>query len=106
MASNSEVTIGARVANAETISTHLKSFTDFVAPTTNTSIPNYDALKASLKAEKTGVATKKANHSAAVETQQKLFFKDKNSVMKTLSPFTSAVRAKLGKAAKPVAEHQ
>lgn len=104
MASNSEVTFGARVANAETISTHLKSFTGFVAPTTNTSIPNYDALIASLKTENTGVATKKANYSAAVETRQKLFFKDKDSVLKILSPVTSAVRAKLGKTAKPVTD--
>lgn len=104
MASNSEVTFGARVANAETISTHLKSFTGFVAPTTNTSIPNYDVLIASLKTENTGVATKKANYSAAVETRQKLFFKDKDSVLKTLSPVTSALRSKLGKTAKPVTD--
>ena len=77
MASNSEVTFGARVANAETISTHLKSFTGFIAPTPNTTIPNYDVLITSLKTENTGVATKKANYSAAVETRQKLFFKDK-----------------------------
>ena len=104
MASNSEVTFGARVANAETISTHLKSFTGFVAPTTNTTIPNYDVLITSLKTENTGVATKKANYSAAVETRQKLFFKDKDSVLKILSPVTSAVRAKLGKKAKPVTD--
>lgn len=104
MASNSEVTFGARVANAETISTHLKSFTGFVAPTTNTSIPNYDALIASLKTENTGVATKKANYSAAVESRQKLFFKDNDSVLKVLSPVTSALRSKMGKTAKPVTD--
>lgn len=104
MASNSEVTFGARIANAETISTHLKSFTGFVAPTSNTSIPNYDALIASLKTENTGVATKKANYSAAVEARQKLFFKDKDSILKVLSPVTSALRSKLGKTAKPVTD--
>jgi hypothetical protein len=34
MASFSENTFGSRIANAEAISTHLKSFTGFVAPTT------------------------------------------------------------------------
>lgn len=104
MASNSEVTFGARVANASKISAHLKTFTGYVAPTTNTTIPNYDALIASLTTENTSIATKKAAYSAAVEVRQKLFFKDKDCLMKILSPVTSAVRAKIGKTAKPVAD--
>lgn len=101
MASNSEVTFGARIANASKISAHLKTFAGYVAPTTNTTIPNYDVLIASLTTENTGIATKKAAYSAAVEVRQKLFFKDKDCLMKILSPVTSAVRAKIGKAAKP-----
>lgn len=104
MASNSEVTFGARVANASKISAHLKTFTGYVAPTPNTTIPNYDALIASLTTENTSIATKKAAYSAAVEVRQKLFFKDKDCLMKILSPVTSAVRAKIGKTAKPVAD--
>jgi len=104
MASNSEVTFGARVANASKISAHLKTFTGYVAPTSNATIPNYDALIASLTTENTSIATKKAAYSAAVEVRQKLFFKDKDSLMKILSPVTSAVRAKIGKTAKPVAD--
>lgn len=104
MASNSEVTFGARVANASKISAHLKTFVGYVAPTTNTTIPNYDALIASLTTENTSIATKKAAYSAAVEVRQKLFFKDKDCLMKILSPVTSALRAKVGKTAKPVAD--
>lgn len=101
MASNSEVTFGARVANASKISAHLKTFAGYVAPTIDTTIANYDVLIAALTTENTGIATKKAAYSAAVEVRQKLFFKDKDCLMKILSPVTSAVRAKLGKAAKP-----
>ena len=104
MASNSEVTFGAKIANASKISANLKTFVGFVAPTTNTSIVNYDALIATITGENTGVATKKAAYSAAVEVRQQLFFKDKNCVLKVLSPVTSAVRSKLGKAAKPVTD--
>lgn len=104
MASNSEVTFGAKIANASKISAHLKTFTGYVAPTTNTSIVNYDVLIAAITTENSGIATKKANYSAAVEVRQKLFFKDTDCVMKVLSPVTSSVRAKLGKAAKPVAD--
>ena len=104
MASNSELTFGAKIANAAKISANLKTFVGYVAPTANTSIANYDTLIAATTTENTGIATKKAAYSAAVEVRQKLFFKDKDSVMKVLSPVTSAVRAKLGKAAKPVIE--
>ena len=104
MASNSEVTFGAKIANASKISAHLKTFTGFVAPTANTTIPNYDVLIAAITTENTGVATKKAAYSAAVEVRQKLFFKDADSVAKVLSPVTSAVRSKLGKTAKPVTD--
>jgi hypothetical protein len=104
MKSTSERTFGSKLANAEKVSVHLKSFTGYTPPTTGTSIVNYDALIAALKAENTGVATKKANYSAAVDIRQKLFFKDKDAVIKMLAPIISAVRAKLGLNAKPVAD--
>lgn len=44
MASISENTFGARIANAEAISTHVKSFTGFEAPTPDTSIASIDTL--------------------------------------------------------------
>ena len=98
MASNSEVTYAAK------ISAHQKTSTGYVAPTTNTSIANYDGLITNVTTENTGIATKKATYSAAVEGRQKLFFKDTDSVLKVLSPITSAVRSKLGKTAKPVSD--
>jgi hypothetical protein len=51
LASTSEVTFGARIANAEALSTNLKGFVVYVPPTTYTSIVNYDTLIASMKTE-------------------------------------------------------
>jgi response regulator RpfG family c-di-GMP phosphodiesterase len=104
MASFSENTFGARIANAEAISTHLKSFTGFVAPTTDTSIASIDTLIASLKTENSGIATKKLAYSTAVDVRAKLFFKTPSSVEKLLSPITAAVKAKLGKTSKPATD--
>lgn len=65
---------------------------------------NYDALIASFKGENNSIASKKSAYSKAVDVRQQLFFKSSDSVTKLLSPVTSAVRAKLGKSAKPVAD--
>ena len=40
MASNSEVTFGSRLANAETLVTHLQSFKDYAAQTPDQSVAN------------------------------------------------------------------
>jgi hypothetical protein len=101
MASFSENTFGARIANAEAISTHLKSFTGFVAPTTDTAIASLDTLIASLKTENSVIATKKFAYATAVDVRAKLFFKTPDCVEKLLSPITSSVKAKLGKTSKP-----
>ena len=97
MASFSENTFGSRIANAEAISTHLKSFTGFVEPTTETSIASIDTLIASLKTDNSVIATKKLAYSTAVDVRAKQFFKTPDSVEKLLSPITAAVKAKLGK---------
>jgi hypothetical protein len=104
MASFSENTFGARIANAEAISTHLKSFTGYVAPTTDTSIASVDTLITSLKTENSGIATKKFAYSAAVDVRAKLFFKTPDCVEKLLSPITAAVKSKLGKTSKPATD--
>ena len=104
MASFSENTFGSRIANAEAISTHLKSFTGFVAPTTETSIASIDTLIASLKTDNSGIATKKLAYSTAVDVRAKQFFKTPDSVEKLLSPITAAVKAKFGKTSKPATD--
>ena len=104
MASTSEVTFGARIANAETISTNLKGFVGYVPPTTDTSIVNYDALIASMKTDNGSIATKKLAYSIAVDVRQKHFLKEPTSISKMLSPIVAAVRAKMGKSSKELAD--
>jgi hypothetical protein len=104
MKSTSERTFGSKLANAEKVSVNLKTFVGFTPPTAETTIPSYDAVIASLKTENTGVATKKSNYSISVELRQKLFYKEKDSVIKMLAPITAAVRAKLGRNSKQVAD--
>jgi hypothetical protein len=97
MARNSEKTFGSRIANAEAIATHLKSFTTFVAPTTSTTIENYDGIIATLKTENAKATNQRVDYSLAVSKRANLFFKEKGSVEKLLSPITSTVRASFGK---------
>lgn len=104
MASTSEVTFGAKIANAEALSTNLKGFVGYVAPTTDTTIANYDALIASMKSENSSVATKKLAYSVAVDVRQKHFLKEPTSISKMLSPIVAAVRAKMGKSSKELAD--
>lgn len=104
MASTSEATFGAKIANAEAVSTHLKAFMGYVAPTKETTIDNYDDLIASMKTDNSGVATKKLAYSTAVDARQKHFLKDPTSISKILSPIVAAVRAKMGKSAKEVGD--
>jgi hypothetical protein len=104
MASFSENTFGSRIANAEAISTHLKSFTGFVEPTTETSIASIDNLITSLKTENSEIASKKLAYSTAVDVRAKHFFKTPDSIEKLISPITAAVKAKLGKTSKPATD--
>ncbi|MFC4261330.1 hypothetical protein ACFOWM_00440 [Ferruginibacter yonginensis] len=104
MASTSEVSFGARIANAEALSTNLKSFTNYEAPTPETSIASFDAFIATMKTENSNVATKKLAYSQAVDVRQKHFIKEPTSVEKILSPIVAAVRAKMGKSSKELAD--
>lgn len=104
MATTTEATLGAKLANAITISTHLKSFAGYFPPTSEITIEAYDALIASTKTENTKVTTQRASYSSAVETRLKLFANETNSVAKLISPILATVRASLGKNAKEVAD--
>ena len=103
MASTSEVTFGSRLANAETLATHLQSFIDYVAQTPDQSVTNVQAVIANIKIHNTTTAGNKQDYSAAVDNRQKLFQKDKDSLIKLLSPIGSAVRAAFGKTSKEAA---
>jgi len=100
MASTSEVTLGAKVANAETLVTYVESFAGYAPPQPDISIVNYKALITTAKNNNQSTAASLQSWSAAIETRQQLFFKAKDSVKKILSPIGATVRSSFGKTAK------
>ena len=103
MASNSEVTFGARLDNAATLLVHLQSFKDYEAQTEEQSITNVTALIETIKTLNTAESGNEQDYSTAVDTRQKLFKKDDDSLLKLLSPIGSAVRSAFGKESKEAA---
>lgn len=103
MASTSEVTFGSKLSNAETLVTHLQSFTDYVAQTTDQSVTSLQELIANIKIQNKITAGDKQDYSTAVDLRQKLFQKDKDSLNKLLSPIGSAVRSAFTKTSKEAA---
>lgn len=103
MASNSELTFGSRLTNAETLVTHLQSFKDYVAQTPDQAVANVQAVITNIKTQNTTTAGDKQDFSSAVDLRQKLFQKDQDSLIKLLSPIGSAVRSAFGKTSKEAA---
>lgn len=100
MASNSEITFGARLNNASTISTHLKSFKDYAPPKPDQSAANLDVGINNIKTQNNSTAGNKQAYSAAVDRRQKLFTKDPDSLVKIMSPLGAAVRSIFSKTSK------
>lgn len=104
MASISENSFGARLANAESILVHLKLFASYTPPSADLSAASLDTLLTSIRTQNTTVATQQSNYSVAVENRQQLFKKAPDSLSKLLSPIGSVVRAKYGREAKPTTD--
>jgi hypothetical protein len=67
MASTSEVTIGAKVTNAEKILTHIQSFAGYAPADASLSVAALTTLIASTKAKNTETASAVQGYSAAVD---------------------------------------
>ena len=78
MASTSEVTIGAKVTNAEKISTNLKAFAGYAPSDTALTAVELDKLINNTKTKNTEAASAAQDYSSAVDTRQKLFQKNNN----------------------------
>lgn len=100
MPSTSEVTIGAKVANAEKLFTHLKAFVGYTPPSANLSAAELGNKIAAIKTQNSDTAAAIQSYSAAVETRQKLFQKDSTSLIKVLSPLAATIRSAYGKTSK------
>ena len=104
MASTSEVTIGAKVANAEKLLTHLKSFVGFNPPTPELSGTELNTRIDKIKSQNIDAAGTAQTYSAAVDTRQKLFQKDSDSLIKILPSLGATVRSAFGKTSKEAAD--
>ncbi len=100
MASTSEVTIGARVTNAEKILTYLQAFEGYAPTDATIKIPALVTLITNTKAKNTETASSVQTYSAAVDKRQALFQSDTNSLIKVLSPIGATVRSAFSKASK------
>lgn len=100
MASTSEVTIGAKVTNAEKISTNLKAFAGYTPSDAALTAAELDKLINNTRTKNSEAASAAQDYSAAVDTRQKLFQKDSNSLIKILSPIGATVRSSFGKTSK------
>jgi hypothetical protein len=104
MASTSEVTIGAKVTNAEKILTHIQAFAGYAPADASLSVAALTTLIASTKAKNTETASAVQGYSAAVDKRQSLFQKDPNSLIKVLSPIGATVRSSYDKSSKEAAD--
>jgi hypothetical protein len=100
MASTSEKTFGSRLQNAEKVFTHLTAFAGYNPPTTEQSIGNYETLIKDIKVQNNEAASKTQTYSAAVDTRQKLFQKNSDSLNKIMTPIGAAIRSAFGKTSK------
>jgi len=97
MASQSEKTFGARIYNAEQLSTNLAAFVGYIAVTPETTVIAYNELIDETAANNTLIAAAESQFNIAVDTRQDLFRQGSTSMHKTLSPILSYIKAKFGK---------
>jgi hypothetical protein len=100
MASINEKTFGSRLTNAETLATHLTSFTAYSPVRPEESVANYKLLITTIKTNNTLVASTKTTYSQTTDKRVKLFTKNIDSLNKTLAPIAGQIKAKFGKTSK------
>jgi len=100
MASNNEKTFGSRLSNAETLATHLTTFTTYTPVRPEESVVNYQGLITAIKTNNTLVASTRTTYSQATDKRAKLFAKNPDSMLKTLTLIGGQIRAKFGKTSK------
>jgi hypothetical protein len=96
----SEQTFGKKIADAQTLATHLQSFTTYNPPAPQLSAAELQSLINSIIAANNDTATALQDYSLAVEDRQQAFFKAGDSVEKIVTPIVATIRAKYGKDAK------
>ncbi len=100
MSSNSEVSYGARVGNAEKLVAALQNFNNYTPIKPEYSITAYNDLITAVKSQNNDVASKKQSYSLAVEKRKQVYDLKINAINKLLSPINAAVKVSFGRTAK------
>jgi hypothetical protein len=100
MSSNSEVSYGARIGNAEKLATAVTNFNNYQPLKPEFNIGVLNDLISQIKNDNTLVAGSKQNYSLAVANRKVIFDIGKSSIEKLLSPINNAVKGIYGKTAK------
>lgn len=100
MASNNEKTFGSKIANAETLASNLTTYATYAPVRPEESVVNYKALITSIKTNNSTVASTQTTYSQATDKRVKLFTKNPDSMLKTLTLIGGQVKAKFGKTSK------
>ena len=103
MASQSEVTFGARLNNAQTLQTHLQSFKDYTSSNKALLPAALQKLIDETRSQNADVAGETQTYSDAANKRQLLFKKDPKSLEKLMSPIGSEIRSVFGKDSKEAA---
>lgn len=104
MASQSEITFGSRIFNAEKLSNNIDTFPAYNPVAPDVTPATYKTLIQTIKSNNALVATKSSDFSLAVDNRQLFFAKAPDSLSKLLSPISSYIRAKFGKTSKQYAD--
>lgn len=100
MSSNSEVSYGARIGNAEKLVAALQNFNGYAPIKPEYSINAYNDLITEIKSQNNAVASAKQNYSLAVDNRQRIFDNGDDSIKKMLSPINGAIKVIYGRTAK------
>lgn len=100
MTTYNEKTFGSRIANADTLATHLTTFTAYAPIRTEDSVVSYKALISTIKANNIVVANTKTVYSQATDKRVKLFARNPDSMLKTLTLIGGQVRSRFGRVSK------
>ncbi|WP_310555562.1 hypothetical protein [Flavobacterium sp.] len=100
MASISENSFGKRLDNAQALATHIESFGSYTELNAELSLETLNSKITELSNNNTEVATKLQSYSISVDTKQKIFTKEPNSIIKIVTPVIANVRSIFGKNSK------
>ena len=97
MASTSEASFGARLANAHKLADALNTFPNYSPPNNTERVADLKALLTAAEASNAAVAMHTDAYNNAVKARELVFRKNDISVMKLISPIRLAVVAQFGK---------